>query len=130
MNKIIVFLNHIEKTVRHNIRRYPVLHTFIGGISGIIFLRGVWKISDAVFIQFPDMLAWVEGGINIGIAIVLVLVFALILAFLVAEKVEEEVEEGQKANTEQLSAKVALLEAHIDYLDQKLAEIKEKLHNQ
>lgn len=129
METIINFLNHIERTVRRNIRRYPVIHTFIGGISGIIFLRGVWKIIDAVFIQFPDMLAWVEGGINIGIAIILVMVFALILSFIVAEKVEYEIEEGQKMNVNKLASKVDLLEAHIGYLDQKLAQKSETLHN-
>lgn len=129
MKKVIELLNKVEEKFRNALRRYPVAYTFVGGVSGAVFLWGVWSIVDSIFAQFNNLNNWITGGVSITVAVVFFSVFSLIFSFVVAEKVDTENFTERSVDINSLKSKIDLLEAHVGYLDQKLAEKSDTLHN-
>ncbi len=98
MNKIIVFFDKLEDTVRFRLSRRPVIYGIISGIGATLFFRGVWMIADS----YSFMTGWVTLVASLTI---LLLTGALVGQFLndriiisgitkekkLAEKTEKEI---------------------------------------
>ncbi len=99
VSKIIKFFDKFEDRNRALLSRHPIFYAFLGGISLVLFWRGVWYIAD----DLPFM----TGPVSVIISSVFLLGSGLFVSFFIgdhiilsglkkekklAEKTEEEIE--------------------------------------
>lgn len=125
MKKIFKFFDRLEDKIRVALSHYVVLYALIGGISIVLFWRGVWMMAD-------DMM--LSGFASVLISTITLLLTGLFVSFFVGDrivlsglkrekKLVEKTEEELKTETE-ISAKMLV---KIEKMEKDLEEIKNKL---
>lgn len=75
MKKILRFFDKLEDGVRATLSKHNFLYAFIGGVSIVIFWRGVWITADTI--------PFLTGPISIFISVAVLLVTGLFVSFFI-----------------------------------------------
>lgn len=125
MKKIFKFFDRLEDRIRAILSHYVVLYALIGGVSIVLFWRGVWMMADDMMLSgFASMLISAIALLLTGLFVSFFVGDRIILSGLKREKkLVEKTEEELKTETE-ISAKILI---KIDRIEKDLEEIKNKL---
>ncbi len=141
------FFDKLEDRVRIKISRYPIFFALVGGVAIVQFWRGVWQLTDYLFLNYlalPIEGFW-SNLISIIIGTSLLLVTGLYVSLFISdsviisgikkeqkefEKVKNKIEKEEKEivteekKIEKEEDKIAKLEKKMDLLMAEIAEIK------
>lgn len=130
MKKIIKFFDKLEDRIRETLSRFPVVYSIVGGVSIVVFWRGIWVIFDSI-----EIFNGISGGIiTLILSTVVMLGTGLFVSFFVGDRIilsglkhEKKLEEKAIEEIEKESNKINLALSKIDSIESHLAEIKEKI---
>lgn len=151
-NNILNYFDKLEDKVRIRISRYPITFALIGGFAIVEFWRGVWQLTDYLFLEYLHLP--VEGFwsnfISIIIGTGLLFITGLYVSLFISDSViisgikkdrkefEKVIEKMQKdenvlishvADIKNINEKVCNAEIDVTALKKDIAEIKELLKN-
>lgn len=117
--KTVRFFDKLEDHVRGELSRRPFLYAFVGGISTVLFWRGVWMTAD----MFPIL----TGPTSIILSVAIMLVTGLFVSVFVGDaiifsglKKEKKLIEKTESEVESEMERLKAIKAEMD-------EIKELL---
>lgn len=77
-NIVYKFFDRLEDRVRGKLTHYPIIYAFIGSIGIVSIWRGIWHISDDLFLSGPASLL---------IGIILTLQVGLFISFFIGDNI-------------------------------------------
>ncbi len=119
MKNIFHFFDKLEDHARARLSKHNILYAFIGGVSIVLFWRGVWMIADGI--------PFLTGVVSVIISVAVLLVIGLFVSFFVGDEI---IISGVK-NEKKLNEKVASeIKTELDLLKdihERLERIEKKL---
>jgi hypothetical protein len=131
------FFDKLEDKVRIRLSRYPIFFGFIGGFAIVEFWRGVWHLTDWVFLE----LGYDPYGLFSSIFSVLISSFLLLITglyvslFLSDESIilsgkrgeAKKIFERTETEIREEEGQILRLEKKVDILNKAIGELKDEL---
>ena len=130
--KILNFFDKFEDRVRGHLSHHPIIYTLIGGVSIVLFWRGVWHTADMLQSQ-GGLLGWLfyEPN-NLVIVTSILLATGLFVSYFIGDTIlisgmKGEKKLAEKTETELKSEEKELkqIRTTIDEMEKSIEEIKE-----
>lgn len=125
MRKIIKFFDKLEDKIRGKLSHYPILYAFLGGVGVVLFWRGVWHISDELYLG--SVASITIGSILLLITGVFVTAFIgnrLIVSGLIGEK---KLSEKAEEEIETEEAQIRNLQNTLNRVEKKISDLEEEI---
>lgn len=123
--KINYFFDKLEDRVRHTLSKQPVVYAFIGGVSIVLFWRGVWHIAD----EF-GMTSWE----SLIVSVILMMLTGTFVSFFIGEQIlisglkeEKRIDQRTEADLQAEDDRIRRLAIEINEIQKDVKEIKEHL---
>lgn len=130
--KILNFFDKFEDRVRGHLSHHPIIYTLIGGVSIVLFWRGVWHTADMLQSQ-GGWLGWLfyEPN-NLVIVTVILLATGLFVSYFIGDTILISGMKGEKKLAEKTESELKVEEKElkqirtaIDEMEKSIEEIKE-----
>ena len=134
LKKIFRFFDKLEDNVRGTLSKYPIIYACIGGLSIVLFWRGVWHTADilmqkggifGVIFYEPITVLWTS---------IIMLMSGLFVSFFIGERIVISGLKHDKKVFEKTATEVAEEEdeivgaiKHIKIIEKELAELTAKI---
>lgn len=134
MANIIKFFDRLEDKTRGHLSRVPIFYAVVGGITIVIFWRGVWEIADYLY-ALGGFWAWLfDPFVSVAFSIVILLVTGLFVSFFIGDRIilsglkhEKKVEEKTELEVREEESMLEALHGKLDLLGRELSEVKSLL---
>ena len=145
-NPILRFFDRLEDRVRIALSHRSFLYAFIGGVSHVIFWRGVWHTSDMIMHGIPWMHDYngnpVSGfwgvvfyePITIIWSSVIMIMSGLFVATFIGERIilsglkkEKKVTDRTEDEVRKEEGQISSVNAKLDYVVEELAKVKNEM---
>ena len=131
MARIIKFFDKLEDRTRGRLSRVPIFYAIVGGITIVIFWRGVWEIADYLY-TLGGFWTWLfDPFVSVAFSILILLVTGLFVSFFIGDRIimsglkhEKKVEEKTESEVREEEAMLTVLQGKLDMLGRELSEIK------
>lgn len=131
MTKLLKFFDKLEDRTREYLSTTPILYAIIGGITVVMFWRGIWHLADG----FESLGGWqavvFSPAVSLIISVLLLLVTGLFVSFFIGDRIilsglkhEKKVEEKTEAEVREEEALIVSVNAKLNRLQKELEEIK------
>ena len=136
IKRIVRFFDKLEDHVRGGLSKYPIIYTCIGGVSIVLFWRGVWHTADILmekggFLGFifyePTTVLW---------TVVVMLMSGLFVSFFIGEgivisglKHDKKIFEKTATEVEEEEGEITGVIKHIVSMEKEIADLNEKVEN-
>lgn len=117
--KIIRFFDKFEDWARASLSKHPILYALLGGISIVLFWRGVWMIAD----QLPFM----TGPISVLVSVTILLASGLFVSFFIGDRIILSGLKREKKLAEKTEEEVKSEENIMKNIENKLDRIEKNL---
>lgn len=130
--KILNFFDKFEDNVRAHLSHHPILYTLIGGVSIVLFWRGVWHTADILQDQ-GGLLGWLfyEPN-NLIIVTVILLATGLFVSYFIGDTILISGMKGEKKLAEKTEIELKgeekelqQIRTTINEMEKSIEEIKE-----
>lgn len=122
IKKILHFFDKLEDKVRHKLSQTPVIYAIIGGISIVLFWRGVWHLADEW-----GMSSWA----SLIVSVILMLATGTFVSFFLGEQIllsglreEKRIDEKTEEEIEQEDERITRIRTEIDEIRSDVMTIK------
>lgn len=134
MKKVAKFFDRLEDRVRGFLSRVPIFYAIIGGITVVLFWRGVWNLAD-IFEKNGGWWGYIyEPTPSLIISILVLLFTGLFVSFFIGDRIilsglkhEKKIEEKTESEVRQEEVMLSVLSAKIDILAKEVADLKSTL---
>ena len=116
IKNILHFFDKLEDKIRHRLSRTPVLYAIIGGVSIVLFWRGVWHIADEW-----GMSSWA----SLIVSVILMLATGTFVSFFLGEQILLSGLREEKRIDEKTEEEIKGEEARITYIRSEIDQIRE-----
>lgn len=124
---IITFFDKLEDKIRGSLARYPIAYTLIGGISIVLFWRGVWHTAD-IFQDQGGWLGWLfYAPTNLILVIIVLLATGLFVSYFIGDTILISGLKGEKKVTDHTQREVKEEEQKIVELRTTIKEMKKEV---
>ena len=131
MHKIIRFFDKLEDRTRGHLSRVPIFYAVVGGITIVIFWRGVWEVADYLYALGGFWAVLFDPVVSVVVSIAVLLVTGLFVSFFIGDRIilsglkhEKKVEEKTETEVREEEVMLATLHKKIDALQMEVSEIK------
>lgn len=133
MQKVVKFFDKLEDRIREHLSRVPIVYGLLGGVSIVLFWRGVWDMADILAVQDPNSLsAFIfHPLVSLLISIIVMLGTGLFVSFFIGERIimsglrhEKKVEEKTESEVREEEEMLWLVNKKVDSLAKSLEEIR------
>lgn len=130
--KILNFFDKFEDRIRGHLSHHPIIYTLIGGVSIVLFWRGVWHTADILQNQ-GGLLGWLfyEPN-NLVIVTTILLATGLFVSYFIGDTILISGMKGEKKLAEKTENELKIEEKElkqirtaIDEMEKSIEEIKE-----
>ncbi len=123
--RILYFFDKLEDKIRHRLSKNPLIYAIIGGVSIVLFWRGVWHLADDW-----GMSSWS----SLIISVIIMLATGTFVSFFIGEQVllsglreEKRIDQKTEEDIEQEDAQLARMRTEIDEIRNDVLSIKENI---
>jgi len=134
MKKILKFFDKLEDRIRAVLSVYTILYAFIGGVTIVIFWRGVWHTVDILMSKGGIWKIIFYEPITILWTTLLLLATGLFVSFFVGDRIilsgvkkEKRLDEKTVEDIKKEDEQIQLLRDKVDKISRNIEEIKQKL---
>ncbi len=120
MRKILNFFDRFEDRIRHSLSKRPVIYAFIGGVSVVLFWRGVWHLADEY-----GMTSWQ----SLVVSVILMLATGTFVSFFVGESILLSGLKEEKRIDQKTEEDLDLEERRLQHIFEEIQEIREDVKN-
>ena len=131
MHKIIRFFDKLEDRTRGHLSRVPIFYAVVGGITIVIFWRGVWEVADYLYALGGFWAVLFDPVVSVVVSIAVLLVTGLFVSFFIGDRIilsglkhEKKIEEKTEIEVREEEVMLATLHKKIDALQMEVSEIK------
>lgn len=117
--KIIRFFDKFEDWARASLSKHPILYALLGGVSIVLFWRGVWMIAD----ELPFM----TGPVSVIVSVVMLLASGLFVSFFIGDRIILSGLKKEKKLAEKTEEEVKSEENIMKNIENKLDRIEKNL---
>lgn len=123
LKNVIKYFDKLEDRVRGKLSRHPIVYGIVAGVAVVLFWRGVWEMSDLLYIHpFVSLLIGLVGLLMTGVLVSSFIGTRLIISGLTGEKKFEEKTVEEIAQEEQTLNKIY---RKLDQIETEVTEIRE-----
>ncbi|PIQ68085.1 MAG: hypothetical protein COV91_05980 [Candidatus Taylorbacteria bacterium CG11_big_fil_rev_8_21_14_0_20_46_11] len=131
--KIFTFFDKLEDRVRGWLAHIPILYGFIGGVTVVIFWRGIWHTADMFEAKGGIFATFFSAPTSTVISALVLMLTGLFVSFFIGDRIilsglkhEKKIEE--KTEEEVRAEGVLLVDIHkkLERLERSIAELQEK----
>ena len=141
-HKIWKFFDKLEDEVRGFLSKFPIVYAFFGGVSIVLFWRGVWHTADTIIPLFyinksdevRELVMILEGPINLVVATLMLMVTGLLVNHFIGNEIiisgikhEKKLEEKEAEEIETEEYILHTLSLDIKKIQKDIKKIKEKI---
>ena len=131
------FFDKLEDKVRIRLSRYPIFFGFIGGFAIVEFWRGVWHLTDWVFLELGyDPYGLFSSIFSVLISSFLLLITGLYVSLFLSD--ESIILSGKRGEAKKIferteieimeeGGQILRLEKKVDMLSKAISELKDEL---
>lgn len=138
MRKILIkFFDKLEDKIRVRLSRRAVLYALIGGVSTVLFWRGVWMTADKIENSGGLMGILFSGPVSLVASIVFLLATGLFVSVFIGEKIiisglkkEKKIFDKTEQEIREEGGFILEMKLNMDKLKQDVAEIKDLIIGQ
>src|SRR3989344_9228861 len=87
MARVTKFFERVEDRTRGRLSRLPIIYAIIGGVSIVLFWRGVWNLADFLAIQGGLWTFLFDPFVSLLISIGLLLGTGLFVSFFIGDRI-------------------------------------------
>jgi len=129
------FFDKLEDEVRGRLSRVPIFYGIIGGISIVLFWRGVWHSADFLEQSGGLWATLLNAPVSLVLSAFSLMVTGLFVSFFIGDRIilsglthEKKMEE--KTESEVRAEGTLLLDMYgkLERMEKEIADIKEKIH--
>src|SRR3989338_440957 len=131
MNKIIKFFDRLEDKTRGHLSRVPIFYAIVGGITVVIFWRGVWDLADALEVKGGIWAIIFDPGVSLILSMVVLLVTGLFVSFFIGDRIllsglkhEKKVEEKTEMEVREEEALLVVVDRKLNRLSEQIKKLK------
>ena len=134
IKSIIKFFDKLEDKVRARLSHRSVLYAFLGGVSTVLFWRGIWHTGD-ILMNLGGIWGWIfYEPITIVWTSIILLMTGLFVSNFIGERIvisglkkEKKVTDKTEEEVKKEEDRIANLNAKINTLTNDVAAIKDEL---
>jgi len=131
MRKNIHFLDRFEDKTREHLSTVPILYAIIGGITIVIFWRGIWVMADRLESLGGIWTFLFDPLVSVIASIVVLLATGLFVSFFIGDRIilsglkhEKKVEEKTESEVREEETLLAKLHMKLDRIEKEISELK------
>lgn len=131
MRKIIKFFDKFEDRTREHLSRMPIFYAIIGGITIVLFWRGVWDLADAMENKGGILAFLFDPGVSLIISMIVLLASGLFVSFFISGRIilsglkhEKKVEEKTEIEVREEEALIVAVDKKLNRLAEQVEELK------
>lgn len=131
MVKIFKFFDKLEDRTREHLSHVPIFYAIVGGISVVIFWRGVWDLADDLETLGGYWAFLFDPLVSTVISVIALLVTGLFVSFFIGDRIilsglkhEKKVEEKTESEVREEEAMLEVIHRKLDKIDKEISEIK------
>lgn len=131
MLKILRFFDRFEDKVREHLSRVPIIYAVVGGVTVVIFWRGIWEIADYLYTLGGLWSFIFHPVVSVLASIMVLLATGLFVSFFIGDRIimsglkhEKKVEEKTEVEVREEEAMLESVHRKLDSLSREMAEIK------
>ena len=125
--KILNFFDKFEDHVRGNLSRFPLIYTLIGGVSIVLFWRGVWHTADILQAKGGILGFIFYEPVNMVIVIMVLLATGLFVSYFIGDTILISGLKQQKKTTEKTKKDIEDEEAELKEMRASIKEMKKEM---
>jgi hypothetical protein len=127
MKEIINFFDKLEDKTRGKLSRYPIIYTFIGGVTIVLFWRAVWNIADLLQ-ESGGLLGFLfYGPVNMILVVIVLLITGLFVSYFIGDSILITGLKQQKKLHEKTDKEVKEEETTLNEIQSSIKEIKKEI---
>ncbi len=127
MKQVLHFFDKLEDKIRVSLSHHPIVYTFIGGISIVLFWRGVWHTADILAAQGGWLGFLFYEPVNLIIVVVILLATGLFVSYFVGDTILITGLRGQKKITERTEKEIEDEEKELVSIRSTIKDIKHEV---
>ncbi len=125
--KILNFFDKFEDRIRGNLSRFPLIYTLIGGVSIVLFWRGVWHTADILQAKGGILGFIFYEPVNMVIVIMVLLATGLFVSYFIGDTILISGLKQQKKTTEKTKKDIEDEEAELKEMRASIKEMKKEM---
>lgn len=131
--RIFTFFDKLEDNVRGRLSHIPIIYGIIGGVTVVLFWRGVWHTADILEAKGGLFTILFSAPISTVISALVLMLTGLFVSFFIGDRIilsglkrEKKIEE--KTEEEVRAEGVLLVDIHkkLERLERNIAELQER----
>jgi len=129
--RLLKFLDKLEDKTRENLSRVPIVYAVIGGVSIVLFWRGIWDLADILARNGGIWALVFDPFISLLYSMIVLLGSGLFVSFFIGDRIimsglkhEKKVEEKTEIEVREEEAILVSVNAKLAHLQKEVEEIK------
>ncbi len=124
---ILAFFDKFEDRIRGSLSHHPILYTFIGGVSIVLFWRGVWHTADILESQ-GGLLGWLfYEPTNMIIVTIILLASGLLVSYFIGDAILLSGMKRSKKITERTESEIKEEDMELKQIRMTIKDIKKEV---
>lgn len=129
------FFDKLEDTVRERLSRLPIFYGIVGGVSIVLFWRGVWHSADFLEQSGGLWTTLLNAPVSLVLSALVLMLTGLFVSFFIGDRIilsglthEKKMEEKTESEVRAEGALLIDMHGKLTRLEKEILEIKEKMH--
>ena len=129
--KLVKFFDRLEDESRGHLSHFPILYAFIGGVTIVLFWRGVWHYADYLQSQGGLWAFLFDPLMSTLISVLILLATGLFVSFFIGDRIilsglkhEKKIEEKTETEVREEETMIVILKRELDVIKKELEDIK------
>jgi len=131
MAKIVRFFDRLEDKTREHLSTIPIVYAVVGGITIVVFWRGIWEIADNLALMGGFWGFVFDPVISVVLSIVILLITGLFVSFFIGDRIilsglkhEKKVEEKTELEVREEETMIAIMNKKLDRVSKDMEDLK------
>lgn len=134
MRKIFKFFDRLEDKTRSRLSRVPIVYAVVGGVTIVIFWRGIWEIADDLEMLGGFWAFAFNPVISVILGVIVLLLTGLFVSFFIGDRIilsglrhEKKIEEKTELEVREEETMISLLNKKVDRLVKEVEDLKSSI---
>lgn len=129
------FFDKLEDSARGALSRVPIVYGIIGGVSIVLFWRGVWHSADFLEQSGGLWATLFNAPVSLVLSALVLMLTGLFVSFFIGDRIilsglthEKKIEEKTENEVRAEGALLVDIHKKLERIEKELAEVKERTH--
>ncbi len=129
--RLLHFFDKLEDHVREALSQSPILYGTVGGVTLVLFWRGVWHTADLIEQSDSVFAPLFNAPISTGLSALVLLLTGLFVSFFIGDRIilsglrhEKKIEEKTEEEVRQEGVLLADIYKKIEKIEKDVSELK------